>query len=150
MSTTCVRFSSALTFFECTHTTIWQQLYSQWEARDFLCLYLSAFPLVPGPGHVTRIVAISALFLLHQHQSLCEQQTVRGIKFVFVLDKKNQVQNKHSFEVRAHNDTHCVTKINSSLTIINSNFFSHKEKTLLSCSSVNFKRHFRVILLRSN
>lgn len=41
------------------------------------------------------------------------------------------MQNKHSFEVRAHNDTHCVTKINSSLTIINSNFFSHKEKNLV-------------------
>jgi hypothetical protein len=30
-------------------------------------------------GHVTRLVAISALFLVHQHQSLCELRTVRGI-----------------------------------------------------------------------
>jgi hypothetical protein len=64
----------------CTHThnnmaTVVQPIRMQ-QTRLFVSYCV---PIGQTASHVTQLVAISALFLVHQHQSLCEQQTVRGI-----------------------------------------------------------------------
>ena len=79
-------------FIQCalTHTTIWQQLYSQSECSKLVCLYLTVFRLVKRP--VTWLNSSQfQLYSLFTNISLCVNSKLFAGYFVILFKRKKNI-----------------------------------------------------------